>query len=379
MSREDSLRLVDAVRELQPDCLINSRIGNGVGDYDTLGDQEMPLDGARRAVGDHRHAQRHVGLRRARPQLEERPRNWSSGSCAVVGLGGNYMLNVGPTGLGEIPADVGAHPARGRRVDRAATREAIYGDERVAARPAALGRVHGGDGQAVPARAGLARRAGRCWVPGLQGARHARARCSATPASRLQVEPQGGARSPCRCPSRPPDSPADGRRAGRRRQGAARHDADGACRATATTSTRRSRRSTDCQAAQAQLDGEVRRLEARPLRRRLDGPGERGAWDVQGARRRGGSTSNSSTPAGEVGRHRGDAHARQDGAAVPGPGHGRTRGASADARPVAAVPRLPPAAWSTCRGRGATRSRSGPTQKVENGWIKFKSVSLVPM
>ncbi len=39
---EESKELVDLVHRLQPDCLVNSRIGNGLGDYDTLGDQEIP-------------------------------------------------------------------------------------------------------------------------------------------------------------------------------------------------------------------------------------------------------------------------------------------------------------------------------------------------
>ena len=39
---DESRMLVDLVHRLQPDCLVNSRIGNGLGDYDTLGDQEIP-------------------------------------------------------------------------------------------------------------------------------------------------------------------------------------------------------------------------------------------------------------------------------------------------------------------------------------------------
>lgn len=39
---EESKMLVDRVHQLQPQCLVNSRIGNNLGDYDTLGDQEIP-------------------------------------------------------------------------------------------------------------------------------------------------------------------------------------------------------------------------------------------------------------------------------------------------------------------------------------------------
>jgi alpha-L-fucosidase len=42
MTKEHSMALVNLVREHQPRCLINSRIGNGVGDYSSLGDMEIP-------------------------------------------------------------------------------------------------------------------------------------------------------------------------------------------------------------------------------------------------------------------------------------------------------------------------------------------------
>lgn len=98
----ESKMLVDLVHKLQPQCLANSRIGNGLGDYDTLGDQEIP--------------------RLPRPGLWETPdtandtwgyawydRNWKSPSeiaerlVRVVSRGGTYMLNVGPDGKGRIP------------------------------------------------------------------------------------------------------------------------------------------------------------------------------------------------------------------------------------------------------------------------------------
>ena len=32
------------IKKYQPDCLINSRIGNGLGDYTSTGDNEIPED-----------------------------------------------------------------------------------------------------------------------------------------------------------------------------------------------------------------------------------------------------------------------------------------------------------------------------------------------
>lgn len=94
--------LVDLVHLLQPKALVNSRIGNGLGDYDTMGDQEIP--------------------KLPRPGLWETPdtandtwayawydRDWKSPLeiaerlVRVVSRGGTYMLNVGPDGTGRIP------------------------------------------------------------------------------------------------------------------------------------------------------------------------------------------------------------------------------------------------------------------------------------
>jgi alpha-L-fucosidase len=99
---DESKMLVDLVHKLQPQCLVNSRIGNGLGDYDTLGDQEIPP--------------------LPQPGLWETPdtlndtwgyawydHDWKSPQeiaerlVSVVSRGGTYMLNVGPDGTGRIP------------------------------------------------------------------------------------------------------------------------------------------------------------------------------------------------------------------------------------------------------------------------------------
>ena len=98
----ESKMLVNLVHSLQPQCLVNSRIGNNLGDYNTLGDQEIP--------------------KLPRPGLWETPdtandtwayawydHNWKSPReiaerlVRVVSRGGTYMLNVGPDGTGRIP------------------------------------------------------------------------------------------------------------------------------------------------------------------------------------------------------------------------------------------------------------------------------------
>ncbi|MDW7659434.1 MAG: alpha-L-fucosidase, partial [Bacillota bacterium] len=42
ITTEQSKRLYDLVKSLQPNCLVNSRIGNGLGDYASLGDNQLP-------------------------------------------------------------------------------------------------------------------------------------------------------------------------------------------------------------------------------------------------------------------------------------------------------------------------------------------------
>jgi alpha-L-fucosidase len=134
---EQSKMLVDLVHQLQPQALVNSRIGNGLGDYDTLGDQEIP--------------------RLPRPGLWETPdtandtwayawydRDWKSPReiaerlVRVASRGGTYMLNVGPDGTGRIP-EQSARILRevGRWVH--AHEEAIHGTEATPFGPLAWG------------------------------------------------------------------------------------------------------------------------------------------------------------------------------------------------------------------------------------------------
>jgi len=42
LTKEQSQLIYDKVKELQPNCLINSRLGNGMYDYVTFGDNEVP-------------------------------------------------------------------------------------------------------------------------------------------------------------------------------------------------------------------------------------------------------------------------------------------------------------------------------------------------
>lgn len=107
ISREASQKLLDMVRQLQPGCLVNSRIGNGLGDYVTLGDQEVPLtapDSLWETIDTHNDTWAYA----VSDCHWKGPRELISRLTRIVSLGGNYMLNVGPTGRGVIPAESAA-------------------------------------------------------------------------------------------------------------------------------------------------------------------------------------------------------------------------------------------------------------------------------
>ena len=104
ISPEQSDELYNMVKKYQPNCLINSRIGNGRGDYTSAGDNEIPDDdkgemlyetpatlndtwGYKSFDNNWKDANE---VRRIREHLNSR--------------GINYLLNVGPDYLGRIPA-----------------------------------------------------------------------------------------------------------------------------------------------------------------------------------------------------------------------------------------------------------------------------------
>ena len=108
------------IKHYQPDCLVNSRIGNGLGDYRSTGDNEEAFDTAEGAgnAPDSRPGEALVrtGLYECPATLNDtwgyKPfdQNWKSPdrvrelrrSLNVRGI--NYLLNIGPDPLGRLPA-----------------------------------------------------------------------------------------------------------------------------------------------------------------------------------------------------------------------------------------------------------------------------------
>jgi alpha-L-fucosidase len=103
MTKEQSMELVNLVRKYQPDCLVSSRVGNDVGDYRDFGDGEIPakkIDEAWEALFTHNDSWGFVAM----------DHNWKSTKeivhilSEVNGKGGNFLLNVGPSGDGSLPS-----------------------------------------------------------------------------------------------------------------------------------------------------------------------------------------------------------------------------------------------------------------------------------
>ncbi|MBQ7336074.1 MAG: alpha-L-fucosidase [Clostridia bacterium] len=122
LSEEQSDLIYRTVKELQPDCLINSRLGNGRYDYVSLGDNEIPTQmEASNAQVDYNSINGFkpspLGLYETAATLNDtwgfsvHDHNWKSADqiralrTHLNGLGINYLLNVGPDGLGRVPAD----------------------------------------------------------------------------------------------------------------------------------------------------------------------------------------------------------------------------------------------------------------------------------
>lgn len=112
-----SKELVDMVHHYQPNCLVNSRIGNGMGDYASLGDNEIPKDRESLVMGD-RFQERALGrlpLFESACTLNDTwgykafDQNWKDPAKVLEiknhlnSMGINYLLNVGPDALGRIP------------------------------------------------------------------------------------------------------------------------------------------------------------------------------------------------------------------------------------------------------------------------------------
>jgi len=101
INRSQSQELLDLIRRLQPDCVVNARIGSRLGDY-AVSEQSIPKSGDVQPWETCMTLNRHWGYFLG--DEEWKPAKMCITNLAdIVSKGGNYLLNVGPTGDGIIP------------------------------------------------------------------------------------------------------------------------------------------------------------------------------------------------------------------------------------------------------------------------------------
>ena len=101
---EQSHKFYKIAYDLQPNLLVNSRVGNDLGDFDIPGDNKIPSD--------------HLSITKPWQTVGTTNNSWGYKSydedwksvkelifwlTEIVSKGGNYMLNIGPKASGEVP------------------------------------------------------------------------------------------------------------------------------------------------------------------------------------------------------------------------------------------------------------------------------------
>jgi alpha-L-fucosidase len=106
-TQEQGKEFADLVHTLQPGCLVNGRVGHYdqelIGDYQSLTDNGMPVGGIEEAWETPQTLNDTWGFSKF-DQSWKPSRDIIRRMVAIVSKGGNYLLNVGPTGEGVIPA-----------------------------------------------------------------------------------------------------------------------------------------------------------------------------------------------------------------------------------------------------------------------------------
>ena len=102
MPKEFVVELADYVRKTQPNALLCSRVGHGMGDYESKGDMEVPprnIEGLWETCDTTNDSWSYAWY----------DQNWKDSKeilhrlVSTVGRGGTYLLNIGPDGKGRVP------------------------------------------------------------------------------------------------------------------------------------------------------------------------------------------------------------------------------------------------------------------------------------
>ena len=100
--KELVVELVEMVRESQPNAMLCSRVGHGMGDYASKGDMEVPLrniEGLWETCDTHNDSWSYTWY----DNNFKSPKEILHRLISTIGRGGTYLLNVGPDGKGNIP------------------------------------------------------------------------------------------------------------------------------------------------------------------------------------------------------------------------------------------------------------------------------------
>lgn len=126
MNKDRAQRFVDILRELQPACLIDGRLGMA-GDYRSMGDNRIPNEVVREDWEVPATLNDTWGYK-SYDENWKTPEDLTFKLVDIVSKGGNYLLNIGPTAEGLVP-----QPSQDnlRSVGRwlKANGESIYGAE----------------------------------------------------------------------------------------------------------------------------------------------------------------------------------------------------------------------------------------------------------
>jgi alpha-L-fucosidase len=106
MNRQQSYEFYKLAYEYQPKCLINSRVGNDLGDMLTAGDNQIPKE-----INSKYKTWETPGTLNNTWGYKSYDNDWKSLNemlfwiVEIASKGGNYLLNVGPDGNGVIPEE----------------------------------------------------------------------------------------------------------------------------------------------------------------------------------------------------------------------------------------------------------------------------------